>query len=152
MRTRPLEGPRSAFLSDRKFRSVAVGLPEAANVLIIDNIGMLSKLYKYATITYVGGGFGDDGVHNVLEAAVYGKPVIFGPVYEKYIEAIELADAGGAISIENAIELEQTFNALMSDESKYTASCKASRDYVYAKRGATKMILDYIQEKRLLTS
>ena len=56
------------------------------NVLIIDNIGMLARLYSYAKICYVGGGFGDDGVHNVLEAAVYGKPVITGPVIEKYIE------------------------------------------------------------------
>ena len=52
-------------------------------VLIIDNIGMLASLYQYATVAYIGGGFGDDGVHNVLEAAVYRKPVVFGPVYEK---------------------------------------------------------------------
>ena len=59
------------------------------NVLIIDNIGMLAQLYYYAHICYVGGGFGDDGVHNTLEAAVYGKPVITGPVIEKYIEVME---------------------------------------------------------------
>lgn len=56
------------------------------NCLIIDNIGMLSRLYKYATICYVGGGFGDDGLHNILEAAVYGKPVIFGPQFEKILK------------------------------------------------------------------
>ncbi|MDP4131666.1 MAG: glycosyltransferase N-terminal domain-containing protein, partial [Bacteroidota bacterium] len=65
---------------------------EAPHVLIIDNIGMLSSLYHYATICYVGGGFGDDGVHNVLEAAVYGKPVVTGPVIEKYLEVVELAE------------------------------------------------------------
>ena len=62
-------------------------LPEGTHVLIIDNIGMLSRLYQYATIAYIGGGFNDSGIHNVLEAAVYGKPVIFGPVYEKFAEA-----------------------------------------------------------------
>ena len=60
------------------------------NTLIIDNIGMLKYLYFYATICYIGGGFGGDGVHNVLEAAVYSKPVVFGPVYDKYAEAAEL--------------------------------------------------------------
>src|SRR5207253_5582832 len=80
------------------------------NTIIIDNIGMLSRLYKYATVCYVGGAFGADGVHNVLEAAVYGKPVVFGPEYEKFNEAVELIDFGGGISIENALDLEATFD------------------------------------------
>jgi len=129
----------------------AVGNAAGKNVLIIDNVGMLSKLYKYATITYVGGGFGDDGVHNVLEAAVYGKPVIFGPEYDKYIEAEELVDAGGGFPIENALELEQKLNSLLDDQQQYEASCVAARNYVYSKKGATDSILQYIQEKRLLT-
>jgi 3-deoxy-D-manno-octulosonic-acid transferase len=122
------------------------------NVLIIDNVGMLARLYRYATITYVGGGFGEDGVHNVLEAAVYGKPVIFGPEYEKYVEAIELVEAGGAFSIENALELEKQLNDLLKDRKLYEGSCAAARNYVYAKKGATTDILHYIQENRLLTS
>ena len=77
---------------------------------------MLSQLYRYATITYVGGGFGNDGVHNVLEAAVYGKPVVFGPVYEKFMEAVELIDAGAAFSIDNALELEETLAELLKKE------------------------------------
>ena len=122
------------------------------NVLIIDNIGMLSKLYQYATITYVGGGFGDDGVHNVLEAAVYGKPVIFGPVYDKFLEAKELLETGGGISIETGLELEKTFNDLLTDKEYYDQACDASRKYVYGKKGATENILSFIQENRLLTS
>lgn len=122
------------------------------NVLIIDNIGMLSKLYKYATITYVGGGFGDDGVHNVLEAAVYGKPVVFGPVYDKYVEAVELVQQGGAIVITTALELEKTFNDLMEDTSAWQKSCEAARNYVYNNKGATESVMQYIQENRLLTS
>jgi len=122
------------------------------NVLIIDNIGMLSQLYKYATIAYVGGGFGGDGVHNVLEAAVYNKPVVFGPVYEKFAEAVELIDAGGAFDIENALELEQTLLTLLKDKAEYEKACKASGDYVIANKGASQKILNYIQENRLLTN
>jgi len=125
---------------------------QAPNVLIIDNIGMLSRLYQYATITYVGGGFGDDGVHNVLEAAVYGKPVVFGPVIEKYIEAVELVDCGGGIVIDSALEAESVFRRLLTDEEEYGHVCQASRSYVYSKRGATDQIVNYIQEKRLFTS
>jgi 3-deoxy-D-manno-octulosonic-acid transferase len=122
------------------------------NVLIIDNIGMLSRLYQYATITYVGGGFGDDGVHNVLEAAVYGKPVVFGPVIEKYIEAVELTDCGGGIVIDSALEAEAVFTRLLNNPGEYQQTSEASRSYVYAKKGATAKIAGYIQEKRLLTS
>ncbi|MBS1973250.1 MAG: 3-deoxy-D-manno-octulosonic acid transferase, partial [Bacteroidetes bacterium] len=122
------------------------------NVLIIDNIGMLSRLYHYATIAYVGGGFGDDGVHNVLEAAVYGKPVVMGPVIEKYTEAIELVDCGGGYVIDSALEAEQTFNRLFESEGEYQNACRASKNYVYSRNGATEKILNFIQEKRLLTS
>jgi 3-deoxy-D-manno-octulosonic-acid transferase len=122
------------------------------NVLIIDNIGMLSRLYFYAHICYVGGGFGDDGVHNVLEAAVYGKPVITGPVIEKYVEVMELAEAGGVIIIDNAIEAESVFGRLFENREEYVFHGQAARDYVYARRGATEKIVHYIQENRLLTS
>jgi len=127
-------------------------LGDGGNTLIIDNIGMLSKLYKYATITYVGGGFGDDGVHNVLEAAVYGKPVVFGPVYDKYIEAVELVQHRGALVINTALELEQTFNELLTDNDSYQSACEAARNYVYTKKGATESVMKYIYENRLLTS
>lgn len=124
----------------------------SANVLIIDNIGMLSRLYKYATITYVGGGFGDDGVHNVIEAAVYGKPVIFGPVYEKFVEAVDLVDCGGAFSIENALELEELLDVLLRSSHEYNKACEASKTYVYAKKGANEKIQQFIREKKLLLS
>ncbi len=127
-------------------------MKQDTNVLIIDNIGMLSKLYRFATITYVGGGFGEDGVHNVLEAAVYGKPVVFGPEYDKYVEAEGLVEAGGAFPVENALELEQRLNSLLQDETQYRSACEAARKFVYEKKGATEKILSYIQEKRLLTS
>jgi len=114
------------------------------NVLIIDNIGMLSTLYKYATICFVGGGFGGDGVHNVLEAAVYKKPILFGPEYEKYIEAIELIDANGAVSIDDALQLEQTLNRFINDETKTLETGLNAGNYVKNNSGATQEIVSYI--------
>jgi len=125
---------------------------QAANVLIVDNIGLLSTLYKYATVAYVGGGFGNDGVHNVLEAAVYSKPVLFGPVYEKFAEAVALVEQGGAFSIENALALEQQLNDLLQQVELYQKAAKAAGDYVFSQRGATQKIMDFIYEKRLLTN
>jgi len=122
------------------------------NVLVIDNIGLLSKLYHYATICYVGGGFGGDGVHNVLEAAVYGRPVVFGPVYEKYIEAVELVERGGAFSVKNAIELEKQLTFLLANDQRYTQASIASKAFVHENAGATEKIIRYIQEKRLFTT
>jgi 3-deoxy-D-manno-octulosonic-acid transferase len=132
--------------------SAGRGVWPEPNVLIIDNIGMLSRLYQYATITYVGGGFGDDGVHNVLEAAVYGKPVVFGPVIEKYIEAVELTECGGGLIIDSALEAEKVFNRLLQNAEELKETGEASGRYVHSKKGATQKIVLYIYEKRLLTN
>ena len=127
-------------------------IPADTNVLLIDNIGMLSRLYQYADVTYVGGGFGKDGIHNILEAAVYSKPVIFGPVYEKFAEARCLVSAGGAFSVESALELEALLNNLFSNKDECKLAGKICGDYVYSNKGATSKIMDYVTEKRLLTS
>ncbi len=127
-------------------------LPQDINVLIIDNMGMLSRLYQYATICYIGGGFGGDGIHNILEAAVYHKPVLFGPVYDKYIEGEEMINAGGAFSVIDALELESTLNQLLEDKEMLHAVSEAAGQYVKAKAGAAGSIMRYIQEKRLLIS
>jgi len=123
-----------------------------AHVLIIDNFGMLSRLYHYAHITYVGGGFNASGIHNVLEAAVHGKPVIHGPEYEKFAEVVDLVETGAGICIENALELEKVLDELWSDEQLRQIKSETARNYVYSKAGATKKIMDYIQENRLLTN
>ena len=125
---------------------------DGSNVLIIDNIGSLARLYKYATIAYVGGGFNQSGIHNILEAAVYGKAVVFGPVYEKFAEATDLVDAGGAFSIENALELEALLNRLLNNKEELMAAEKIAKDYVHQHRGATEKIMEYIYTNRLLTS
>ena len=122
----------------------------AAHVLIIDNMGMLSRLYYYADIAYVGGGFGDEGVHNMLEAAVYGKPMVIGPVFNQFREAIDLLEEGAAITISNALELENALNELLGKKEDYRERSEAAKHYVYAKKGATLNILNYIQENRLL--
>ncbi|RYF82112.1 MAG: hypothetical protein EOO03_16205 [Chitinophagaceae bacterium] len=126
--------------------------PDAGNVLIVDNIGNLARLYKYASITYVGGGFNQSGIHNILEAAVYGRPVVFGPVYEKFAEARDLVAAGAAFSIENALELEALLNRLLENDVELKAVSAIAKDYVYGQRGATQQIMEYIYRKRLLMS
>jgi len=118
-----------------------------SNCLIIDNIGTLSRLYHYATITYVGGGFGENGLHNILEAAVYGKPVIFGPEYEKNFEAKDLINCTGAISIENALDLEKEVNNLLNNEDELLLRGAAARNYVYKNAGASAKIINYIHRK-----
>ena len=128
------------------------GNAEEKNTLIIDNVGMLSSLYNYATVCYVGGGFGADGVHNVLEAAVYGKPVVFGPEYDKFMEAVELVENGGAVSVSNTLELEHTLDHLLQKNAAYFEKCKAAKQYVYSKQGATERIVAFIYANRLLTT
>lgn len=155
------EFPDSLFYSD------LMGTPEAenqqagstkterplANVLIIDNVGMLARLYKYATVAYVGGGFGAEGVHNVLEPAVYGKPVVFGPVYSKFNEATGLVNAGGAVGIDGGpVKLETILNRLLNHEEERKSRGEAARQYVIENAGASKKIMQYIQENRLLTN
>lgn len=110
-----------------------------ANCLLIDNFGLLSSLYQYADIAYIGGGFGV-GIHNVLEAAVYGVPVVFGPNYEKFREARELVTLGAGFSVQEYWQLQSTFDWLLTDQS---AGNKA-RAYVYENKGATDLILKSI--------
>lgn len=121
-----------------------------AQVLIIDNIGMLSVLYKYAGLSYVGGGFGDDGVHNVLEAAVYGVPVIFGPVFEKYREALQLVESGGGFSVDSALELEELLTKLINDEQERKNSGRKAREYVINNAGATASVISFIERNGFL--
>jgi 3-deoxy-D-manno-octulosonic-acid transferase len=149
------EFPISIFYSELETGNPQLaepGGPTTPNVLIIDNVGMLSRLYKYATITYIGGGFGADGVHNVLEAAVYGKPVVFGPVYEKFNEAIGLVQANGAISVDGPVSLETALNGLLNNEEALQKMGEAAGKFVNENAGASKQILQFIQVNRLLTN
>jgi 3-deoxy-D-manno-octulosonic-acid transferase len=147
-----LEELKKLFPASLRFSQLASNdLPVTSNILIVDNIGMLSRLYKYAFITYVGGGFTKDGVHNVLEAAVYGKPVLFGNNYKKYKEAADLINVGGAISFSDPAELREILLTLLSNENDYESKCDASKNYVGSHKGATEKVIDYIEINRLLT-
>jgi 3-deoxy-D-manno-octulosonic-acid transferase len=123
-----------------------------SDVLIIDNVGMLSRLYKYAIVTYVGGGFNKSGIHNTLEAAVFGKPVVFGPNYQKFREARALIECGGAFNYSTEQELESILHRLLADEPVLKQSSEAAAAYVHRNGGATENIIRFIQENRLLTS
>ncbi len=123
-----------------------------AQVIIIDNVGMLSSLYELADVAYIGGGFNDSGIHNILEAAVYGKPIVFGPEYEKFQEATDLVDIEGAFSIENALELETLLDKLLQDDTFLKNTSEISRKYVYEKQSATNLIVQYLHINRLLTN
>lgn len=126
--------------------------PEGANILIIDNIGLLSRIYRYAYCCYIGGGLSNTGVHNVLEAAVFSKPVFYGPQYTKYSEAIGLIDTKGAYAVENKDAFIATLNQLLVDPVHYQETSARAGEFVKNNAGATQKIVAFIQEKRLLTS
>lgn len=123
----------------------------SAPTLIIDCVGLLSSLYTYATVAYVGGGFGHDGVHNVLEAAVYGKPILCGPNIKKYWEAKALLQQGGLFPVASTQELQEQLAELATTPQLYQSSCERSAQFVQQHSGATNAITKFIYEKRLLT-
>lgn len=115
-----------------------------ADCLIIDCFGLLSSIYRYGEIAYIGGGFGV-GIHNILEAAVYGIPVIFGPNYKKFQEAVDLIELGGAFSIADYTGFSRLMSDLLVDNSSlYASSAAVSNDYSQRNRGATIKVLDII--------
>lgn len=112
------------------------------NCMVVDAIGMLSSLYQYASVAYIGGGFGV-GIHNLLEAAVYDVPVVFGPNYQKFNEAKELIKAGGGFSVNNYAELKDIFGNLLSDTENNTG--KIAGNYVRENTGATEKIFNLLK-------
>jgi 3-deoxy-D-manno-octulosonic-acid transferase len=116
---------------------------EDFNVLIIDNIGMLSKLYRYGEFAYVGGSFGK-GLHNILEAACYGVPIFFGNKnYQKYQEANDLIMRGGAFEISGYADMKAKYDLMMERPENFILACEVTRSYVEENLGATKKIMDY---------
>jgi 3-deoxy-D-manno-octulosonic-acid transferase len=115
-----------------------------AQVLIIDNIGMLSSLYKYADFAYIGGAFGK-GLHNVLEAVVFGKPIIFGPNYHKFPEAKELIRNKTAFSISSAKELQSKIQELISSPEENEKIKISSMKYIEKNKGAAGIVMNYLK-------
>lgn len=109
-------------------------------ILIIDNIGMLSSIYQYGDITYIGGGFGV-GIHNILEAAIFGMPIIFGPNYHKFQEAKDLVDLKAAFSIQDTTQLQNILQQLQENQSIYNHASQQAQNYVQQHTGGTQLIL-----------
>jgi len=117
--------------------------PADYQLLVMDNFGMLSSLYRYATVAYIGGGLDENnGIHNALEAAVYSIPVIFGWVYDEYQEAVDLVALGGAISVRNYNEFAQQLNKLLDNPGLAKKIGDFAGAFVASGRGATAKVLE----------
>jgi 3-deoxy-D-manno-octulosonic-acid transferase len=116
-----------------------------SKVLIIDMIGILASAYRYAFMAYIGGGFGV-GIHNTLEAAVRSIPVIFGPNYHRFQEAVELESLGGGFSISNKDDCVKVFTILTEDKSKYLMASRIAGEFVRSNAGASGKVLAKAQE------
>jgi len=113
-------------------------------VFIIDTIGILTKIYSYGDIAYVGGGFGNPGVHNLLEPATFGIPIVIGPNYSHFDEAIKLVSLNGCISIKNYNELNQAFSTLIQNKDTRIKKGEICNTFVQKNKGATGTILAQI--------
>lgn len=116
------------------------------DVLIIDNIGMLSSLYRYGEYAFVGGGFGK-GLHNILEAACYGIPIFFGNKnYQKFQEAIDLIMRGGAFEVSDYPDFKKKYELLINRPENYLMACEVSKGYIEENLGATDIIMNYCHQ------
>jgi 3-deoxy-D-manno-octulosonic-acid transferase len=114
-----------------------------ADILIIDNIGMLSALYRYGKVAYIGGGFGQ-GIHNILEPAAFGLPILFGTKYQKFVEANALIAAGGAFSVQNQEQFAEKM-AFLEAPQHWNPASLVVKQYLNQNRGATILIEDYLK-------
>lgn len=114
------------------------------SVFVIDTIGILTKIYSYADIAYVGGGFGNPGVHNILEPATFGVPVVIGPNYAHFAEAKALVNMEGCISIQNQTQLNEVFDLLLQNEDERLEKGHICSTFVQMNKGATQAIMGYI--------
>ena len=118
-----------------------------ANVLIVDTIGILTKIYSYADYAYIGGGFGKDGVHNVLEPASFGIPLIIGPNFKKFQEAVDLVELNACEIVNNSEDFKKCLAKLYQDKAYRNKKGKITKEYIINNIGATKIILNYITKK-----
>jgi len=114
-----------------------------ADILIVDGYGYLNSIYRYGMLAYVGGGF-TSGIHSILEPAVFGIPVIFGPDYHKFQEAYDMLRLGAASCINDSAELEAQIENFRLNPEKLRTASNIARSYVYKNRGASKEIVKYL--------
>ena len=126
--------------SGNSSRSLSLSKGRQMNVLIVNTIGILSQLYQYARFVYIGGGFGVN-IHNIQEPVTFGCPVVFGPKYKSFMEAVDLVGLEGAFPVGDATELVSVFSRLMTDEDFYSKASATCRNYLNAQVGATESIL-----------
>lgn len=122
-------------------------IPDDAKIFIVDTIGLLTKVYSYADMAYVGGGFDKEGVHNVLEPAVFDVPLVIGPIYDKFEEAKELVKLGGCLVAQNEIELDQHLDTLVKSPEDRSNKGKIAGSFVKKNLGATQIIMSYIEKE-----
>ncbi|MCB0282776.1 MAG: hypothetical protein H6627_03890 [Calditrichae bacterium] len=120
-------------------------LIDSSRILIVDKIGMLADIYKYAHIAYVGGSF-KQGIHNVMEPAIYGIPVLYGPKHTNSFEATQLLKAEGGISVNNAEEFFEKIKLLIESEEMRNNTGLRAKNFVYKNTGSTQKILTYIRD------
>jgi 3-deoxy-D-manno-octulosonic-acid transferase len=121
----------------------------SARVLIIDSVGILAFLYRYATLAYVGGGFGVS-IHNIQEPVTFGKPVFFGPNYHKFREAADLVALQGAFCVSDAAQFTAGVKALLADPARYRSASSVCREYIRKNRGATEKIMEGLVAMKLI--
>jgi 3-deoxy-D-manno-octulosonic-acid transferase len=133
------------FSNQKAIRFSKAGKKEISNynVLIVDGMGFLSSLYQYCHLAYIGGGFGK-GIHNILEAVTFGKPVVFGPQYKKFTEAVDLVEKGGAFTFQDESELKPLIGRFISSDNNYEKSSLVCKNYIETNKGATQKILKEI--------
>lgn len=115
-------------------------------VFIVDTIGLLSKIYSYADIAYVGGAMGNTGLHNILEPAVFGVPIIIGKNYKKFPEAFQMIANGGVLSIKNKEELQASLNRLLKNSEERIALGDLNSNFIASNKGAVVQIMSYIRK------
>jgi 3-deoxy-D-manno-octulosonic-acid transferase len=117
------------------------------SVFIVDTIGILSKIYSYADIAYIGGGMGTSGLHNTLEAATFGLPIVIGKNYQKHPEAKAMLSKGGLFSIRDFDSLKSTLNMLVNDSEKRIESGQKNKDYIEDNKGASELIMKELKSR-----
>lgn len=132
-------------ISEKHIRQIRENLASINpdQVYLIDTVGILSQLYQYARFVYIGGGFGVN-IHNIQEPVTFGCPVVFGPKYKSFKEAVDLVRLGGAFSINGQEELNHIFDRLISDDALYQQASETCREYLKSQLGATDTIMKRI--------
>jgi len=141
-----LEKLQSRFPGSVLFTEIEKKMSSETRVVIVDTIGHLSYLYRYGTLAYIGGGFGK-GIHNILEAATYGLPVLFGPNYRKFSEALELVERQGAFVVPGAPELLSTVHQQLENPNLLKTTSEIVSNYVSDGLGATSRIVHKLCKK-----